>query len=53
MSPWFSPMKKIAAMPEQTAILVHGIAVFLGFLIPSLLLTWLISRAERKAKLMI
>ena len=23
-----------------------------GFLIPSLLLTWLISRAERKAKLM-
>lgn len=28
MSSWFSPMKKIAAMPEQTAILVHGIAVF-------------------------
>ncbi|WP_288998406.1 hypothetical protein [uncultured Psychrobacter sp.] len=48
LSPWFSPMKKIAAMPEQTAILVHGIAVFLGFLIPSLLLIWLINRAEKK-----
>ena len=50
LSPWFSPMKEIAALDEPAAHLVHGIFVTSGFVIPGLLLTWLINRAERMAR---
>lgn len=50
LSPWFSPMKQIAALGEPAAHMLHGIAVTLGFVLPGLLLTWLINRAERRAQ---
>ena len=50
LSPWFSPMKQIAALGEPAAHMLHGIAVTLGFVLPGLLLTWLINRAERLAR---
>lgn len=50
LSPWLSPMKYAAAMQEPMASLIHGILVLLGFLIPGLIMTWLINREERKNK---
>jgi hypothetical protein len=47
MSPWLSPMKYIAQLSEPAAHLLHGALVAVGFLIPGLLLTWFIDRAER------
>jgi hypothetical protein len=49
MSPWLSPMKYIAQLSEPAAHLLHGALVAVGFLIPGLLLTWFIDRAERGA----
>jgi len=49
MSPWLSPMKFIAQLSEPGAHLLHGALVTVGFLIPGLLLTWFIDRAERSA----
>lgn len=49
LSPWLSPMKYAASMQEPMASLIHGILVFLGFLIPGLIMTWLINREENKA----
>ena len=46
MSPWLSPMKWVAQLSEPAAHLLHGMLVTIGFLIPGLLLTWLINRAE-------
>lgn len=51
MSPWFSAMKRVATFSEPAAHLAHGTLVTLGFLIPGLLLTWLVNRAERRARL--
>jgi hypothetical protein len=50
MSPWLSPMKFVAQLSEPAAHLLHGALVTIGFLIPGLLLTWLINRAERSPK---
>jgi hypothetical protein len=50
LSPWLSPMKWAATLPEPAAHLVHGALVTLGFAVPAALLTWLVSRAERVRK---
>lgn len=50
LSPWFSPMKEVAALGEPMAHIQHGILVTAGFVLPGLLLTWLINRAERRAR---
>ena len=47
LSPWLSPMKHVAALNEPAAHILHGILVTAGFVIPGLLLTWLVNRAER------
>lgn len=52
LSPWLSPMKTVATLPEPNASIIHGLIVFLGFLVPGLILTWLINREERKVNLL-
>lgn len=52
LSPWLSPMKTVATLPEPNASIIHGLIVFLGFLVPGLILTWLINREEKKANLL-
>jgi hypothetical protein len=47
MSPWLSPMKSVAQLSEPATHLLHGALVTIGFLVPGLLLTWLINRGER------
>ena len=49
MSPWLSPMKFAAQLSEPGAHLLHGALVTIGFLLPGLILTWLVNRAERQA----
>lgn len=49
MSPWFSPMLVVARLAEPAAHLAHGALVAVGFLVPGLLFTWLLQRAERRA----
>jgi hypothetical protein len=49
LSPWLSPMKHVATLTEPAAHLVHGALVSLGFLVPGLVFTWLLDRAERSA----
>ena len=49
LSPWLSPMKQAAMLNEPTASMVHGVLVFLGFLVPGLVSTWLIQRAEKQS----
>ena len=49
LSPWLSPMKQAAILSEPMASLVHGVLVFLGFLVPGLVMTWLLNKAEKKA----
>ena len=49
LSPWFSPMKAVARLDEPAAHLLHGALVSLGFLLPGLVLTWLVDRAYRTA----
>lgn len=44
MSPWLSPMKFVARLSEPATHLLHGALVTIGFLVPGLLLTWLIDR---------
>ena len=51
LSPWFSPMKKVALMSEPKAHIMHGLGVFLGFIIPGLILTWMYQRSTKKAEL--
>jgi hypothetical protein len=48
LSPWLSPMKMVAQLGEPAAHLLHGLLVTLGFLIPGLLLSWLVDRAEQR-----
>lgn len=47
LSPVASPMKFVATLQEPLTHILHGALVSLGFLIPGLLLTWLLDRAER------
>ena len=47
LSPWLSPMKQAAQLPEPATYLVHGFLVTLGFVLPGLILAWLVDRAER------
>lgn len=47
LSPWLSPMLLAAKLDEPTAHLLHGALVTVGFLVPGLLLSWLITRAEK------
>jgi membrane-bound metal-dependent hydrolase YbcI (DUF457 family) len=47
LSPLASPMKFVATLQEPLTHILHGALVSLGFLIPGLLLTWLLDRAER------
>lgn len=47
LSPWLSPMKEVAGLSEPAAHLVHGALVSIGFLLPGLLMTWLINRSQR------
>jgi hypothetical protein len=49
LSPWLSPMKYVATLERPSADIVHGLLVTAGFVIPGLLFTWLINRAERVA----
>ncbi len=50
LSPWLSPMKQVATLGEPAAHLIHGVLVTLGFLLPGLLMTWLINHAESNPK---
>lgn len=50
LSPWLSPMKIAAELGNPADYLVHGALVTLGFLMPGLLMSWLVDRAERKAQ---
>ena len=47
LSPVASPMKFVATLQEPLTHILHGALVSLGFLIPGLLITWLLDRAER------
>ncbi|MNS58054.1 hypothetical protein D3C72_909600 [compost metagenome] len=49
LSPWASPMKLVAGLDEPAAHLLHGVLVTAGFLLPGLLLSWLVDRAEARA----
>lgn len=50
LSPVASPMKFVATLQEPLTHILHGALVSLGFLIPGLLLTWLLDRAERVSR---
>ena len=50
LSPVASPMKFVATLQEPLTHIFHGALVSLGFLIPGLLLTWLLDRAERVSR---
>jgi hypothetical protein len=47
LSPWLSPMKHLATLTEPSAHLLHGVMVTVGFLLPGVIMIWLINRAER------
>lgn len=51
LSPWLSPMKPVARLAEPAAHLPHGALVTVGFVVPGLLLTWLVRRSERQSSL--
>jgi hypothetical protein len=42
-------MKFVAQLSEPGAHLMHGALVTIGFLLPGLILTWLVNRAEPQA----
>jgi len=50
LSPVASPMKFVATLQEPLTHIFHGALVSLGFLIPGLLLTWLLDRAEQVSR---
>lgn len=47
LSPVASPMKFVATLDEPLSHILHGVLVSLGFLIPGLLMSWLLNRSER------
>lgn len=51
LSPWLTPMKFVATLPEPAAHLVGGALVAVGFLVPALVVIWLIARADRRPAL--
>jgi hypothetical protein len=51
LSPWLSPMKRAAVLPEPETHVIHGLLVTLGFVFPGIVLAWLVDRAERKSLL--
>lgn len=52
LSPWLTPMRRIAVLDADAATTRLGIGVLLGFLITALLFTWLLDRGERRASLL-
>ena len=48
MSPWLSPMKQIAKLPEPMTHLLHGFLVFIGFVVPSLIFMWMYRKSSEK-----
>jgi len=47
LSPWLSPMQIVARLDEPFVHIIYGVIVTIGYLVPGLLMTWLIDRAER------
>lgn len=47
LSPFASPMKFVATLDEPLTHILHGVLVSSGFLIPGLLMSWLLNRSER------
>ena len=50
MSPWTSPMRFIAMLPEPYASVLYGVLVTVGFIIPTIILTWLYKRSDQLSK---
>ena len=50
LSPLLSPMLFIATLSEPAMHLAQGALVALGFIVPGLLFTWLLTRAEQQPK---
>lgn len=48
LSPWLSPMKTVATFPEPWAHLIHGLLVFIGFVVPGLILMWMYKRSAKQ-----
>jgi hypothetical protein len=49
LSPWLSPMRFVASLPQSEAQFLYGLLTCAGFVGPTLLLSWLIDRAEARA----
>lgn len=49
VSPWLSPMKFLTPLPRPLADILLGGLVASGFLVPGMLMAWLVDRAERAA----
>lgn len=47
LSPWLSPMRVVAHMSEPYAHFIHGVLVMMGFMVPSLIMIWLINRNNK------
>ena len=47
LSPFASPMKFVATLDEPLTHILPGVLVSSGFLIPGLLMSWLLNRSER------
>ncbi|ACL33352.1 hypothetical protein Q7267_05585 [Glaesserella parasuis] len=50
MSPWLSPMKHVAVLPEPWSHLIHGFLVTIGYVIPPLILVWMYARQRKEIK---
>ncbi|WP_166143351.1 hypothetical protein [Methylosinus sp. RM1] len=50
LSPWLSPTKFIATLPEPYTHLLLGLVITLGFIVPGIVLTILVVDAERKGR---
>lgn len=46
MSSWLSPMRLVATLSEPWAHLLHGFAVFMGFIIPGLIFNWMYKKTS-------
>ncbi|MBY6242614.1 hypothetical protein [Methylosinus sp. Sm6] len=50
LSPWLSPTKFIASLPEPYTHLLLGLVITLGFIAPGVILTILVANAERRGR---
>ncbi|AWI51158.1 hypothetical protein DDU33_06550 [Actinobacillus porcitonsillarum] len=50
MSPWLSPMKYVATLPDSIAYVIHGFLVTVGYIIPPLILVWMYARQNKNVK---